>query len=1486
MGDLFFFTDVDLLNDTGSPGAQDTPDAFGPQTISAFRLNSKHKSNSTAAPHAYAVARGFILIHKIPGDSLHVNLILKPSDQPAGNGGIGLPRIKYIIYRNVLKNSLIVGSNPESFVPAGSIGMVDKIRKTYKFTPAAEVPLSNFLTSGTHADPIDEDFAFMTLPLIDAGLSIGLFDPAGFGVEILLDDLGFDPDMDFASRNYDGESLCVVNAGSGSPADDFSVRAAKEYVLHFLDPCAFYGNLYLTGLKAKKSDGSDFEVNGKKQIKGDDLYQILKKFKNHDRAYVDIRNENNHSFNYYRFVNDATGRDFYSIYTDTFDVDFINAGGSQSAPANDYYGAHGWPLFIVDNQRFSGGNTKEKNIVSLKLPKGNNPNPTLFVSVGIRNEGGVDDPLKLKKSNSGPAFVTLEHANASYGPFELVIPNNKVAGATTIIPTYTRLKYFRRIAFADPFAPPVATDVQFLDNLFPPLAMKNKLDGSANLEDSVYEVEQYVDLTNADQFGGAEYVGNVGISFSEKVVTLFCYPLIEHRKGSSRRSKKFSVTTSRSDSAKEFIEKFGASRGQQSPFVVEALNVGNVQPKVVYYKRGGGLFPSLKDDDYDNVLMLVLDKGNFNNKILAILNDSTPANPFSPGFDVRLVLKAQSHRDLNFQNDADESAPPRAFAKCLLYLKGFKLENGNVQVVEEDTGIRLYAKREEPFLIYPILKDIDAVLDLKPPTLMPSDNIGFLIEENGAAQPILPPASIINHADFNVQFANLGKYLNNLYNEDLINFIETLYAHAGDDTSKRLYQHVFSKFIKTQSTTDDRGLFPPAPAADQVQLNFVNGKISHGAGYLHPGMMLEGANYFALWKATENLKKIAELLLFNLIFVTQSSSTAAEYEARFRERYDFVVGSYPPLNNMIESLKSAGIRPPTEVLEADKKNSILITDIKHDFMSIFLHDRTGASLRDLIKIYYNQHDKAHEKVITYERLLDALTRLGSAKQDYVSQLSRTIYKGLDNTLSNYDFLNVAIGDGSDTAALFGGGDGKFLFNYSFEPKPVVLLRTKRILKIDNRLIDHTNDYPYAIHFGIYGMNGSPINHKIIIERAGKSVQGEDPVTGQPTAAFTLVVDGTSFRSDKTSLPGVGWWDNVTKDLIIEQPKTRGFTSLSLVLDSHEDEEAFCIALYKTVSPMSMNYAKSFENLFADDCFQLTPARSSSLWLPHENELLEGLIEVLKSDPVLKLELMHGGGVGKYRLPGSFPQFDETAIYTEGALVVHEGQLYKSLARVMPGDFKYSQWILQPAVEADPNYVFNPPASNSPSDPWHRVKEEKLNKPLPGTQEDLDDARLRYSYASIIYDTLTQQLIFRVESYASSLISNLHLQQPVTFDGLNLTSGLSSNQWLCLSGATIQKQNPNSQAQVKDEHGVVVSDSYNQLLSSLRSCGLLHALLERIKLAAFDMNDSNTYSLVAGKLDAFRDSAEVEVTLTRDGPGVIKKTLSLATFLKIINNNCP
>jgi len=103
----------------------------------------------------------------------------------------------------------------------------------------------------TDNDPLDRLFSYphktVQLPTVAAGDVIGSFQ-SSCGFEIVLRRLGYKPQLEFA-RSADSKisvmSLAANNNGAPWLADDYAFFAhwhAKEQVLAFMDPCAFFGS--------------------------------------------------------------------------------------------------------------------------------------------------------------------------------------------------------------------------------------------------------------------------------------------------------------------------------------------------------------------------------------------------------------------------------------------------------------------------------------------------------------------------------------------------------------------------------------------------------------------------------------------------------------------------------------------------------------------------------------------------------------------------------------------------------------------------------------------------------------------------------------------------------------------------------------------------------------------------------------------------------------------------------------------------------------------------------------------------------------------------------------------------------------------------------------------------------------------------------------------------------------------------------------------
>ena len=288
--DIYFFTDPTKLE------AQTSLEAFGDNADPAaanraYNLASVHRAKANEYPPVYAVTNGLLRVieERDNADVLlpTVTLILYPDLKCQHI----LPKIKYFVYRGVLKSSLydttkedrILGHSAASGIaqagsPLNSLpGMpaegysndltreiVQVWNDRFPDNPA-QLPPTKFslgtnknaqLTDGAWANakkvPIDHLFfndflatgtgafePFQEVYPIAAGNEIGRFNggSAGFGFEIVLDAVRYCPLVENFSYTTNGYRHLV----SQSAANNFSILTKKQEILHYLDPSAFYG---------------------------------------------------------------------------------------------------------------------------------------------------------------------------------------------------------------------------------------------------------------------------------------------------------------------------------------------------------------------------------------------------------------------------------------------------------------------------------------------------------------------------------------------------------------------------------------------------------------------------------------------------------------------------------------------------------------------------------------------------------------------------------------------------------------------------------------------------------------------------------------------------------------------------------------------------------------------------------------------------------------------------------------------------------------------------------------------------------------------------------------------------------------------------------------------------------------------------------------------------------------------------------------------
>ncbi len=346
----YFFTELDKLKSVQAAGYN-----FGPLNINEFQLTTLHEPEiSNEELLAFAVCKGKVRYQYQNDDdnSSAVSVVLKPE----GLDFNGIP-IRYIIYRNLLKNSILDGDNIKSDLGSKSIysTIYDNIKTTDSPIPQkkhlgflfrSNANNSDFLRNGSDSiDTIFYDDSQYTAVTVEAGTTLGKFSSEKFGIEIILDGQIFEPNLELV-RNV---SLSLGNRINLSSLNNEEKKIEREKILQYLDPCAFYGMCFQDGVN----------VSSNTILKKNDLYsQILTKFTNKNRVYIDIRNENNLSLNFYE--NYGTGKI-------RLKCDKLYQNDLQSSDEIDYCNLDGWPLHIIEKLNNPNANFYHKHVVPIRI---------------------------------------------------------------------------------------------------------------------------------------------------------------------------------------------------------------------------------------------------------------------------------------------------------------------------------------------------------------------------------------------------------------------------------------------------------------------------------------------------------------------------------------------------------------------------------------------------------------------------------------------------------------------------------------------------------------------------------------------------------------------------------------------------------------------------------------------------------------------------------------------------------------------------------------------------------------------------------------------------------------------------------------------------------------------------------------------------------------------------------------------------------------
>jgi hypothetical protein len=662
MSSVYFFTNLTGLQ------PQTVQQRYGPvdgQEDSRYRVTSRF--TSTAMQKVYAVCGGKVFAQQVGG---RINLVLRPTSQPVGI----YAAVRYYIYKGLLATSLIDSTDANLIAPAtksdltASIHKSQLLRNTARKLTGPSAPKAAISAVGLHrtaaaaapAKLLDADFidqVFLTLdadeyPTVNDGAVLGEFDRAGFGFEIILDAIGEGPRVDALRNN---ETIIRALTSPVTDADQFRAADRREQILDYIDPCAFFASFFFDGVMVK-TQAADTKFTPKRR---DGLVSaVLSNFATRDTVYVDIRNEHNHSLNYYReYGSSATAPAQFQVE--------IDGGGSALID----YQSHGWPIFTIPTASFTGTEANKPGIAILRLPGGANTKPLAHRGQGYFYTG-------FRKTNHTPSTKETLRPNIfleSDGFTVTIAFSIPRLADLSVIPGYINLRYLKRIGAPAPVTPPAASIAiearHFFDNLF---ELTRLLDGNnlripLSTDDvTVWAVTGATSFVDATSGYGPPYMVKVGVGRDPSNVYFFaCMEQVPLATGSSNAPllPPELVVPHKTNIEFNYIE------------IVDSNNVS--RPVLSHNGLPDGVVESSSDGslniDASSMILLALDK----DELAAV---ATAASSFDPALDKRLVLRNTTTFPDNVGNTAG--------TEYSLFVTGYKLGTHAV-VSESDTNLKV-----------------------------------------------------------------------------------------------------------------------------------------------------------------------------------------------------------------------------------------------------------------------------------------------------------------------------------------------------------------------------------------------------------------------------------------------------------------------------------------------------------------------------------------------------------------------------------------------------------------------------------------------------------------------------------------------------------------------------------------------------------------------------------------------------------------------------
>ncbi|ASK29957.1 hypothetical protein CEY12_07480 [Chryseobacterium sp. T16E-39] len=347
-------------------------------TADINKFNVSSSFTFTGGEDVYAVVDGTILLQQQQSSPDKVNLILRPYNQK----NIKLP-IKYIIYRGLRISDFLDSSNisdPANKVKTSGSELLTKMQAIQtQRAPGTAIPVEalfgNELTPAATKN-IDDFFFKNQAPssqlfTIDCGMEMGKFSAGEVSIEVILENPEFFVNVELAKRAKHEIDVASIS-------DPAQKKWTQDLVRHFVDPAAFFGFHHdiIGGIEYRTAVANKLVANTPVLV----YQQLIEKFSTKNKVYLDLRNENGYSYNYYNNYK-GTGADASKN---------IKVGQSLASMVNKEYSTNGWAVHVID---ITAGSTAE-NEIHLAFRINDNERPIIAGwNIEISPNTVIDPPL-------------------------------------------------------------------------------------------------------------------------------------------------------------------------------------------------------------------------------------------------------------------------------------------------------------------------------------------------------------------------------------------------------------------------------------------------------------------------------------------------------------------------------------------------------------------------------------------------------------------------------------------------------------------------------------------------------------------------------------------------------------------------------------------------------------------------------------------------------------------------------------------------------------------------------------------------------------------------------------------------------------------------------------------------------------------------------------------------------------------------------------